>query len=201
MNEIQMIKVRPKNLALLVLFLTSYIPLFVLLILRQIKQNKEFLEFSGFSADNILLAFQKFGLSFLLLFFILFGLIGLIFLLNNLKRKINNGFIINVKKVENKNSESIAYISTYIVPFIFQDTNDFFDLASIFIVLAIIFIIYIKSNMIVINPILNITHSLYQIDFKTGSSEKNVLLISKNRDIEANMDIKINQISSNIYYG
>lgn len=131
----------------------------------------------------------------------LFGLIGLMFLLDNLKRKINNGFIVNVKKVENKNSESIAYISTYIVPFIFRNTNDFFDLASIFIVLAIIYIIYTKSNMIVINPILNITHSLYQIEFKTGTFDKNVLLISKNRDIEANVDIKINQISSNIYYG
>jgi hypothetical protein len=201
MREIQMIKVRPKNLALFVLFLTSYIPLFGLLILRQIKQNREFLKFGGFSVDNILLAFQKFGLSFFLLFLMLFGLIGLMFLLDNLKRKINNGFIVNIRKVENKNSESIAYISTYIVPFIFQDTNDFFDLASIFIVLAIIYIIYTKSNMIVINPILNITHSLYQIEFKTGTLEKNVLLISKNRDIEANVDIKINQISSNIYYG
>lgn len=196
-----MAKVRPKNLALLVLFLTSYVPLFVLLILRQIKQNGEFLHFGGFSYNNFINALQKFGLSFFLLFLIFFGLFGLKMLLGNLEKKVNNGTIIKIRKIENKNSESIAYISTYIVPFIFQDTNNFFDIASIFIVLCIIFIIYIKSNMIVINPILNITHSLYQIEFNLGTSEKNGLLISNNKDIEVNVEIKINQISSNLYYG
>lgn len=194
-------KVRPKNLALLVLFLTSYIPLFALLILRQIKQNQDFLNLGDFSTDSFLIAFQKFGLSFVLLFLIVFGLLGLKMLLNNFKNKVNNGTIVNIRKVENKNGEAIAYISTYIVPFIFQDTNNLFDLASIFIVLFIIFIIYIKSNMIVINPILNMTHTLYQIEFKTGLFEKNGFLISKNKDIEANIEIKINQISNNIYYG
>jgi hypothetical protein len=200
-KKIGMTKVRPKKLALLVLFLTSYVPLFVLLILRQIKQNREFLYFGGFSIDNFLIAIQKFGLSFFLLFLILFGLLGLKILLGNFKKKVDNGTIVKIKKIENKNSESIAYISTYIVPFIFQDTNNLFDIASIFIVLSIIFIIYIKSNMIVINPILNITHSLYQIEFNLGTFEKTGLLISNNKDIETNMEIKINQISSNIYYG
>lgn len=196
-----MIKVRPKNLALLVLFLTSYIPLFALLILRQIKQNSAFFHFGGFSIDNFITAFQKFGLSYFLVFVILFGLFGLKILLGNFERKIDNGTIVKIKKIENKNSESIAYISTYIVPFIFQDTNNFFDIISITIVLIIIYIIYIKSNMIVINPILTITHSLYQIEYNVGTLEKTGLLISKNMDIEANMEVKINQISSNIYYG
>lgn len=122
-------------------------------------------------------------------------------LLGNLEKKVNNGTIIKIRKIENKNNESIAYISTYIVPFIFQDTNNIFDITSIFIVLSIVFIIYIKSNMIVINPILNITHSLYQIEFNLGTFEKNGLLISNNKDLEVNEEIKINQISSNIYYG
>lgn len=110
MRKTGMTNVRPKNLALVVLFLTSYVPLFVLLILRQIKQNREFLYFGGFSIDNFLTAFQKFGLSFFLVWLILFGLIGLKILLGNFEKKVDNGTIVKIKKIENKNSESIAYI-------------------------------------------------------------------------------------------
>ena len=194
-------KVRPKNLTLLVLFLTSYIPLFGLLILRQIKLNRNYLNFGGFNKEGIINALQKFGLSYFLFFLCIFGLIGLKLMLDNFRGKVNNGKIVRIMGVENKNSESIAYISTYIVPFIFQDINDFFDVASIFIVLTIIFIIYIKSNMIVINPILNISHTLYQIEFKQNESIEKGFLISDSKSIEINKEHKINQISNNIYYG
>lgn len=150
---------------MLVMFITSYIPLFGLLIIRQIKQNLEYLNFSSFSKESILFAFEKFGLTYFFIFISIFGYLGLQFLLTNLNNKKVNGEIVKINDFENKNSESISYISTYIVPFIFQDTNNFFDISSIFIVLIMIFFIYTKSNMIVINPILSISHTLYQIDF------------------------------------
>ena len=153
-------KVKLNKIAVLVLFITSYIPLFGLLILRQIKQNIEYLNFGNFNQESIFLAFRKFGLSGFLLLLAIFGFIGLKFLLKNLDTKKANGELVKIIEVENKNSETISYISTYIVPFIFQDTNNLFDITSIFIVLVIIFFIYSKSNMIVINPILSITHTL-----------------------------------------
>lgn len=189
------------NTSLVVLFLTSYIPLFGLLILRQIKQNREFLNFGGFNSDATTTAFSKFGLSFFLIGLSTFGIIGVRLLLSNFKRKINNGQIVKIKEVENKNSEAIGYISTYIVPFIFQDTNDFFDLTSILIVLVIIFVIYTKSNMVVINPILNITHSLFQIEYIYNGKSKKTLLITEKGEIEEGEEIKINQISKGINYG
>ncbi|MBB6003940.1 hypothetical protein [Arcicella rosea] len=189
------------NSSLVVLFLTSYIPLFGLLILRQIKQNRDFLHFGGFKFESIIIAFLKFGLSYFLILISLFGIVGVKFLLSNFKTKINNGQIVKIKEVENKNSEAIGYISTYIVPFIFQDTNDVFDLTSILIVLIIIFVIYTKSNMVVINPILNITHSLFQIEFTQNSITRKSLLITEQIDIEVGQEIKINQISKGINYG
>lgn len=184
-----------------VMFVTSYIPLFGLLIIRQIKQNFEYLSFAGFSRDKIILAFEKFGLSYFFILISLFGFFGLRFLLQNLEQKKANGEIVKLNDIENKNSESISYISTYIVPFIFQDTNNFFDISSIFIVLIIIFFIYTKSNMIVINPILSITHTLYQIDFSKKGANKKGFLITKDEDLETNQEIKINLITKNIYYG
>ena len=132
-------KVKLNKIAVLVLFITSYIPLFGLLILRQIKQNIEYLNFGNFNQESIFLAFRKFGLSGFLLLLAILGFIGLKFLLKNLDTKKANGELVKIIEVENKNSETISYISTYIVPFIFQDTNNLFDITSIFIVLVIIF--------------------------------------------------------------
>ncbi|GAB1419252.1 hypothetical protein MASR2M12_20170 [Bacteroidales bacterium] len=194
-------KVKLNKIAVLVLFITSYIPLFGLLILRQIKQNIEYLNFGNFNQESILLAFRKFGLSGFLLLLAILGFIGLKFLLKNLDTKKANGELVKIIEVENKNSETISYISTYIVPFIFQDTNNLFDITSIFIVLVIIFFIYSKSNMIVINPILSITHTLYQVDYNKKGKTKKGLLITKEEDLESGKEVKINLITKNIYYG
>lgn len=194
-------KLKLKNTALIVLFLTSYLPLFGLLVLRQIKQNRDFLNFDGLSKEGFIVFFSKFGLSFFLISISVYGLFGVYSLMKNLKRKINNGEIVKILEVENKNSEAIGYISTYIVPFIFQDTNDVFDLISIILVLIIIFLIYIKSNMIVINPILNITHSLFQIEYSVKGKKRKGLLITELDEINENQELKINQISKNIFYG
>lgn len=194
-------KVKLNNIAILVLFITSYIPLFGLLILRQIKQNIEYLYFGNFNQESVLLAFKNFGLSGFLFLVAIFGYIGLKFLLTNLDNKKSNGELVKIVEVENKNNESISYISTYIVPFIFQDTNNFFDITSIFIVLTIIFFIYTKSNMIVINPILSITHTLYQVDYNKKGKTKKCLLITTEEDLESGQEVKINLITKNIYYG
>ncbi len=194
-------KVKLNKLTMFVMFVTSYIPLFGLLIIRQIKQNIEYLNFGGLTKDNIITAFEKFGLSYFFILISVFGYIGLRFLLYNLNLKKSNGDLVQIVDVENKNSESISYISTYIVPFIFQDTNNYFDISSIFIVLVIIFFIYTKSNMIVINPILSITHTLYQIEFSKKGKNRKALLITKDEDLECGQEIKINLITKNIYYG
>ncbi|MGN7786856.1 hypothetical protein ACTJIJ_20150 [Niabella sp. 22666] len=194
-------KTRLSNIAILVLFITSYIPLFGLLILRQIKQNIVFLNYGGINRESLLLALHKFGLSYFFFIISLFGYIGLTFLLKNLEKRRSNGDLVKVIEVENKNSESISYISTYIVPFIFQDTNNLFDIASIFIVLVIIFFIYTKSNMIVINPILSITHTLYQIEYNKKNKIRKALLIVQEEDLECGQEIKINLVTKNIYYG
>ena len=194
-------KVTLNNLTLIVMFITSYIPLFGLLVIRQIKQNFEYLNFVKINSNNILTAIEKFGLSYFFIIISLFGFFGLKMLLKNLDNNKNNGELVKISGIENKNSESISYISTYIVPFIFQDTNNIFDIASIFIVLIIIFFIYTKSNMIVINPILTITHTLYQIDFSKKGQNKKGLLITQNENIEIDQEIKINLITKSIYYG
>jgi len=184
--------------AIIILFISSYIPLFLLLIIRQLKQNKKFL---NYSEDGICCFFKMFGISFFLSLVIIIGFCSLSQLLKNIKSNINNGDLVKIVEVENKNSESIAYISTYIVPFVFQDSNEPLDIISIFLILALIFSIYIKSNIIVVNPILNIKYSIYQIVYIKNNVLKKGILISKLDELNKNQDLKINQISKDIYYG
>jgi hypothetical protein len=106
-------KVKLNNIAIFVLFVTSYIPLFGLLILRQVKQNIDYLNFGGISQESIFLAFKKFGLSGFLFLVAILGYIGLKFLLTNLNTKKTNGEFVKIVEVENKNSESISYILRY----------------------------------------------------------------------------------------
>ena len=184
--------------AIIILFITSYIPLFILLIIRQLKQNKKYL---NYSEDGFYCFFKMFGLSIFLTIIIFIGFYSLKQLLENFKSNINNGDLVKIVEVENKNSESIAYISTYIVPFVFQDTNEFLDLVSIFLILILIFFIYVKSDMIVVNPILNIKYSIYQIVYQKNNIQKKGILISQIEKLNKNQEIKINQISKDIYYG
>jgi hypothetical protein len=53
----------------------------------------------------------------------------------------------------------------------------------------------------VINPILSISHTLYQIDYNKKNQTKKALLITKEEDLESGQEIKINLITKNIYYG
>ena len=190
-----------KKTSLFVLFITSYIPLFILLILRQLKQNEDILHFNGMSRDSILCFFESFWLTIILSLLSIYGLIGVKILFYNLDRAIDNGDLVKIIDVENKNAETIAYISTYIVPFMFSDTKNTIDIISILIILFFIFLIYVNTDMIIINPILNVKYSLYQIEYIIKSKSRKGLLISKERYIETDTEIKINQITRNIYYG
>lgn len=183
------------------LFLTSYIPLFVLLILRQVKQNQNVLNFGGFNSESIKLFCTTFYLSLFLSILIIYGFLGLHFFLKNLQTQIHDGDKVKITEVENKNTDAIAYISTYIVPFIFSDTKDFFDLVSILIVLVFIYFIYTRSSMIVINPILNTKYTVYNIAFETKGKKKKGMLISQNNNLETDDIIKINQLTHNLFYG
>ena len=66
-----------KQGALLVLFVTSYIPLFMLIIIRQLSINKDYLYFQTPSKESLYCLISKFGFSICLMTISLVGLIGL----------------------------------------------------------------------------------------------------------------------------
>ncbi|MBP1629474.1 MAG: hypothetical protein H6Q15_367 [Bacteroidetes bacterium] len=185
-----------------VLFATSYLPLFVLIILKQISENYSYFHWGGLDFNAIILFMQKFGLSTMLLIISLIGIAGCKLLFENLERLSPNGENVTVCNIDNKNSESIGYIATYIVPFLFQSFNGWYELIALFFLLVIIYRIYINSNLILINPILSFKYSLFEIEYKQQNGKlKNGLIITKDRRLEEDSIIKIYEIGFKLFYG
>jgi len=181
-----------KGMAQFVLFATSYIPLFILIACKQISENFQFLLWGGFNFDAVWLCFQKFGLTIVVIAFAVFGYWGYKQTFKNLERVATNGDNVSVINVDNKNSESIGYIATYIVPFLFQSFEGWYENFAFIFLMVIIYRIYINSNLILINPVLSFKYSIFQIEYKQQDGEiKNGLAISTNKYLLEGSVIKI----------
>ncbi|MCP2241261.1 hypothetical protein [Thermoanaerobacterium thermosaccharolyticum] len=141
------------------LFISSYTPLFAILILKNIKclNNRKVI--------ILIILFSSFIiLSNMILFYIL-----------------NNHIIapkqLKIKKVTPKNNETLNYIVSYIIPFIGFELSNIYDILSIMILFFIIGWIYINSNLIFMNPILNLLkYNIYEL---TDEYNNSYILISK----------------------
>ena len=193
------------SIAQFALFVSSYFPLFFLLILKQLSENIEFLNWGGLNSISILTFILKFGLSTVLIIISIFGLFGLIKTLKNIEENIENGLPFVVLNVKNKNSESIGYIATYIIPFLFQSFSGWYELFSVLFLLLIIYPIYINSNLLLINPLLSIRYSIFEIEYTLISNDKNKkvkngLVITRDKYLCDDLNVKLYEIGHKLYF-
>ena len=184
----------------LILFLTSYSPLFVCIIVRQLYYNRSFLHFAGFNKTGILCLLQKFGLSIFLGFLLALVILGTIIFIKKLRSISKNGNNVTVKSISNKNAESIGYIATYIIPFLFQSFDELGDIIPLLILLIIIYRIYVTSSLLLVNPVLNCRYSLFEMEYEEKGDIKQGLMISPYRDIYESDNIKIFNIGYKLFY-
>lgn len=192
---------RLHGVAQFVLFVTSYIPLFFLICLKQIFENARFFEWGGFNYEAFTIYLQKFGLSSFLLILSILGIVGCRFLFKNLEKDSKNGDNVTVIEVSNRNSESIGYIATYIVPFLFQSFNGWYEITALLFLMAIIYRIYINSNLLIINPLLSFKYSIFELEYETTSGKKrNGLIIIKEEFLDEGDIVKIYPIGHKLFY-
>jgi hypothetical protein len=190
-----------KETALFVLFATSYTPLFILVIAKQIFENYAFLTWGGLNFDALSLCIQKFGLTIFLTIISVFGFWGYKMTFKQIEKDSTNGDNVTVTNVDNKNSDSIGYIATYIMPFLSQSFNNCYEIFAFIFLMFIIYRIYINSNMILINPILNFKYSIFQIEYKQqDGKKKNCFAVSKDKYLMEDESIKIYLIGFKLYY-
>jgi hypothetical protein len=188
----------------LALFISSYLPLFVIIIIKQMTTNKEYLSFGGINKNSFVLFIHKFGITVFLSAASIFGLIGILLFIVSMKTSTkNNGYDFIIKYVQNKNSESIGYIATYLFPFLFQSYSSFEEILCFLVLLFVIYIIYTRSTMIVVNPILNTIYSLYDIVYIDARSRKEMqgTFIIDCPFVEKGDIIRSKKLGSNLYFG
>lgn len=191
--------------ALFSLFVTSYIPLFAIVILQQINDGWDYLHWGGFNNEAIRCFIRHFGMSTVLFLLSVFGALGTIALFRNLNSNLPNGYVVRVQKINNRNSEAIGYIATYIVPFFASDFSSWLECFVFVVIMTLIYTIYTNSNMILINPILSIWYSLLEIEYTiVGDSSEgthDALIITSTKDFKENVNYQIYQIGFKLYYG
>lgn len=189
------------GIAEFVLFITSYIPLFILIVLKQVSENIIYLNWVGLSSESISVFFEKFGFSFSLILISVFSLIGCKLLFSNFRKNINNGENVILTDVRNRNSESIGYIATYIIPFIFQSFNTWYEIFAFTFLMVIIYRIYVNSNLLLINPVLSFRYSIFEIEYEVqGGKKKNGLIIIRNKYIMEDTLICIYPIGYKLFF-
>lgn len=190
------------GITLLLLFLTSYTPLFLLIAIRYTLINRSHLIFGGFSSEAIKEFFKYFGLPTGLFVLTFLSIVCCLGFLKKLDKDAKNGDKAAVEKIENRNSESLGYIASYILPFISTNGEDVVEVVTFIILMIVIFVVYIRSNMVLINPILNINYSIYNIEYKCGQDKiRDGMVIVKGHDMGEDEKIKLYKIGLKIFYG
>jgi hypothetical protein len=159
------------------LFLSSYIPLYAILLLFTWKSNWN-------------------------IFYSLIGLILITFITLLISFKSINSLqktYIKVKRVDPKNGEFIGYIFTYILPFLSSNFSDIKYVIGMGLFFILVGFMYVRSNLIYTNPILNLLgYSLYEIE---DNKENMMVLITKESSLRKESNIKVINIGKNVYLG
>jgi hypothetical protein len=186
------------------LFATSYTPLFILIIFRQLTYSWGKFEFCVDRIENVICLLQNFGLSIFLMIVIIWGGLGFWMSLQNIKRRAESAsHSIIVEKVTNRSGEAISYIGTYILPFIFEDFNAWFSSLALLFLLFVIYRIFVNSSLLLINPVLNLRYALYDFMFieNVKNDVRSGMLITRNHQLDNGDEIRIYEFGNKLYYG
>ena len=172
------------NIAKFLFFISSYIPLLVIMVINSKFEFKS-LE-KGFNSSFFVVVIT--------LALIIISIFLLVWVLQD--RKVVNRKI-EILKIENKTSESLSYILPYIVSFYQVDFSNFNNVIIFLIMFFTIFAVYVNSNLIAINPMLAVFG--YKIFIIESKRDQKIFVISK-RDILLNdKEIRAKPVCCNIY--
>ncbi len=189
------------GMAPMVLFLSSYVPLFLLIAIRQILANTEFLIWGGLNFEAFKCLISHFGMTIICVFLTWYGLWGTYITFKNLDEKVENGNIVKITEISSMNDEPLAYVATYIIPIMFNDYSKLADNITILCIFYVVYKLYVRSKLVLVNPILSMRYSIFNIKYNDGKVSRQGILISKDNFIEENDTAKIYNVGYQLYYG
>jgi hypothetical protein len=151
----------------IVLFLSSYAPLFLIVAMRAWRDSR----------------YLAIGLA-----VVSAVAVVVLFVFLHIARKLAADRI-KVNSVASRDRDAMSYIVTYLLPFLAVKLNDMTDVGSLGVVLLVIAILYVNSNMIYTNPVLNIVgYHVFEIHDADG---KTTALICKRAYIRTGSEIDV----------
>ena len=179
----------------ILLFLSSYTPLFLILLLKVTSQLVDnYQEAEQIVIKNFLIANWVSILVLSILFLIIVFPNIILGLILKETKKTNNPKHVKVKSVNKMNHIYMEYLISYIIPFLAFDFSDFFDMTALMLLITTIGIIYINSDLLYININFNIRgYNLYNI---IDVEDKDYMLLSKKRLIKKESLLYLRDISS-----
>lgn len=192
-----------KSQAKFSLFVTSYLPLFILIVYKQLRAGRGYLAWGGLNKESLMCYAEHFLMPSIIVVISLYCTFGVIVLLKNIKRNVDNGFIVNVTKIRNIQGESIGYIATYILPLVTGDFESVDGQLIVAFTLFIIYRLYVKSNLLLVNPLLNIRYSLLEIEYMTSvdDSQHDAIIITETNEYTECTKYKLYSVGFKLYYG
>jgi hypothetical protein len=180
----------------------------VLIILRQLTDNAPKLHWGGFNTDAVVLFLRSYGISLVLAAVGSVGAAMLWVSLRNIRRSaLTNGIPVQITEVRNRNAESISYIGTYIIPFLFEDYSSLYAVLAVVILLGVIYFIYVNSTLLLINPVLNLWYSLYEVEFSDAAvvsplptRAKTGMIIAAQKFLEEDDRMLFQRIGPKLYF-
>lgn len=125
--------------------------------------------------------------------YVLWGCLGIVCIsigtiLLSFSKKVN-GRSYKIKAIQDKNEQAVTYLMTYIIPFITIGNSETKEILATVLILIIISIIYIKLDLIYINPIMLVLgYYIYEIELENGTKRT---FISNKRLRSYNINDKI----------
>jgi len=156
--------IRLRPWASLLLFLSAYAPLLLILVIKDYdpQQFHWLPQHPLFSAMMLLIAIGS--------------CIGIL----RAVRDIQSGLSVEVTKASNKSGEMFGYTIPYMLAFLHIDLGDWQTLLSLFIFLAMLFVVAYRTQTVFVNPVLALAgYMLIDCTFKRGATETQALVITK----------------------
>lgn len=94
-----------------------------------------------------------------------------------------------IEQLSPKDTEGVSYIVTYLIPFLDLKLEDRSSAVALLLLFAIVGVLYVHSNMVYINPILNLMgYHLFEVE---SATKKKQALLTRRSYVERGTRIRV----------
>ncbi len=176
------------------LFIIAYLPLLLIIVIKQVESYWDDLFFQFTTPHNYYIFLKSYWLSCLILILIPLSCFQVWRMFKDATQYEDQLQNIKISKIANLSNETLSYLSTYIIPFVFNDYSKFSNIIAVVIFIFVIYSVYTKSNLIAINPTLAYFKSIYILSSDT--SNKTDYIAISNKRLEVNDIVKFHEDNS-----